>query len=194
MVLSMAEKVLREIEDVARRRRFLPIIGPSRGQILVKVIREIKPKRVLEIGTLVGYSAILMGKELSGDAHLITIEIDANAARMAEENIRMAKIPLTVEVMVGDALEIIPKLAGKFDLVFIDAEKSEYLDYLQLVEDKLHKGSVIVADNVESAPPYLDYVRSSRKYGSRFIPVSPVMFDHPPSHRHGEGLEVSVKL
>jgi len=194
MVLSKAEKVLREIEDVARRRRFLPIIGPSRGQILVKVAREIKPKRVLEIGTLVGYSAILIGKELSGDAHLITIEIDANAARIAKENIRMAKLPLTVEVMVGDALEIIPKLGGKFDLVFIDAEKSEYLNYLQLVEDKLHKGSVIVADNVEGTPPYLDYVRSSGKYSSRFVPVSAVIFGHPRTHRRGEGLEVSVKL
>jgi len=194
MDLSRAEKVLREIEGVARGKRFLPIVGPSRGQILVRVVREIKPKRVLEIGTLVGYSAILMGKELSGDAHLITIEIDANTARMAEENIRMAKIPLTVEVMVGDALEIIPKLGGKFDLVFIDAEKSEYLDYLQLVEDKLHKGSVIVADNVEHTPPYLDYVRSSGKYSSRFVPASAVIFGHPRGHRRGEGLEVSVKL
>jgi predicted O-methyltransferase YrrM len=194
MVLSKAEKVLREIEGVARGRSFLPIVGPSRGQILVKVIREIKPKRVLEIGTLVGYSAILMGRELSGDAHLITIEIDANEARIAEENIRMAKIPPTVEVMVGNALEIIPKLGGKFDLVFIDAHKSEYLDYLRLIEDKLHKGSVIVADNIDFAPTYLNYVRSSGKYSSRFEPASAVIVDHPRGHHHEEGLEVSLKL
>jgi predicted O-methyltransferase YrrM len=91
--------------------------------------------------------------------------------------------------MVGDALEIIPKLEGKFDLVFIDAEKSEYLDYLRLIEKKLHKGSVIVADNVEHAPSYLNYVRSSGKYSSKFMPVN-----HPHRHRHREGLEVSVKL
>lgn len=182
MVLSKAEKVLREIEYAARRGLLPhPIVG-NRGKILVEVIREIKPRRVLEIGTLVGYSAILMGKELSSDAHLITIEKDANSAKMAEENIRKAEIPPTVEVIVGDALEIIPKLEGKFDLVFIDAEKSEYLDYLQLVEDKLHKGSVIVADNVKNAPDYLDYIRHSGKYASRYVPAS------------AGGVEVSVKL
>ena len=193
MVMSKAEMVLREIEDVARR-RFLPIIGPSRGQILVEVIREIKPKRILEVGALIGYSAILMGKELGSDSHLITIEIDANNAKIAEENIRRADILPTMEVLVGDAIEVIPRLKGMFDLVFIDADKTEYLEYLRLIEDKLHKGSVIVADNVEHAPPYLDYVKSSEKYSSKFIPVSAVVFGHPRRHRRREGLEVSVTL
>jgi predicted O-methyltransferase YrrM len=190
MVLSKAEKVLREIDGAARGRRFLPIVGSSRGQILVKVIREIKPKHVLEIGTLVGYSTILMGKELGSDAHLITIEIDANNAKIAKKNIRKSEILPTVEVLVGDAIEVLPRLEGIFDLVFIDAEKAEYLDYLRLIEEKLHKGSVIVADNVEFAPTYLDYVRSSGKYNSRFVSVGPVTADH----RHKEGLEISVKL
>jgi predicted O-methyltransferase YrrM len=194
MALSKAEKVLREIEDAARGRRFLPIVGPSRGQILVRVIREVKPKRILEVGTLVGYSAILMGKELGSDARLITVEIDVDNARIAEENIRKAEIPPTVEVLVGDAIEVIPRLEGTFDLVFIDADKREYLDYLRLIEDKLHKGSVIVADNVEHAPPYLDYVRSSGKYSTRFITESAVIIGHHRDHGCGEGLEVSVKL
>jgi len=194
MVLSKAEKVLREIENAARRREFLPIIGPSKGQILVKVIREIKPKRILEVGALIGYSAILMGKELANDAHLITIEIDPHTAKIAEENLRKAEIPPTVEVLVGDAIEVIPRLAGMFDLVFIDADKSEYLDYLRLIEDKLQKGSVVVADNVEHAPPYLNYVRSSGKYSSRFVPVGTVTFGHSRGHRLGDGLEISVKL
>ena len=188
MVVSKAEIVLREIEE-ASRRKFLPIIGPSRGRILVKVIREIKPKRILEIGTLIGYSAILMGKELGSDAHLITIEIDANNAKIAKENIRRADILPTVEVLVGDALEVIPRLKGMFDLVFIDAEKAQYLDYLRLVEDKLHKGSVIVADNAEHAPSYLKYVRTSGKYSSKLI-----LGNQFCKHRHEEGIEVSVKL
>jgi caffeoyl-CoA O-methyltransferase len=194
MVLSKAEKVLREIEGVARTRRFLPIVGPSRGQILVKVIREIKPKRVLEVGTLIGYSTILIGKELGSNAHLITIEIDINNAKIARENIRKAEILPTVEVLVGDAIEVIPRLESMFDLVFIDADKTEYLDYLRLIEEKLHKGSVIVADNVEHAPPYLDYVRSSGKYSSRFVPVDPVTVGHYRSYRCEDGLEISVKL
>ncbi|MEM1582357.1 MAG: class I SAM-dependent methyltransferase [Candidatus Bathyarchaeia archaeon] len=181
MVLSKAERVLGEIESIARR-RFLPILGSAKGQILVQLIREIRPKRVLEIGTLIGYSAILMGKELESGAQLITIEINPYAAKIAMDNIKRAEIPPAIEVLVGDALEIIPRLKGKFDLVFIDAEKIEYLDYIQLVEDKLHKGSVVVADNAEHAPDYLDYVRYSGKYASKYVPAS------------AGGVEVSVKL
>jgi len=179
--LSKAEKVLNEIENVARR-SFLPILGPQKGQILVGIIREIKPNRVLEVGTLIGYSAILMGKELSSNANLITVEINPNVAKMAKDNIQRASIPPKVEVLVGDAIEVIPKLEGMFDLVFIDAEKSEYLDYLRLLEDKLHKGSVVVADNVEQAPRYLHYVRRSGKYASKYVSAG------------WGGLEISVKL
>jgi predicted O-methyltransferase YrrM len=135
-----------------------------------------------------------MGKELGSDAHLITIEIDAKNAKIAEENIRKAEIAPTVEVLVGDAIKVIPRLEGVFDLVFIDADKSEYLDYLQLVKSKLHKGSIIVADNVARAPSFLDYVRSSEEYSSRFEPVDAVTFDHYKDRRRRDGLEISVKL
>jgi len=185
MVLSKAEKVLREIESMTKR-KVLPIIGPQKGQVLVDVIQEIKPKRILEVGTLRGYSTILMGKELGSNAHIITIEIHADEASIAEENIKRAEIPPTVEVLVGDAKQIIPELKDTFDLIFIDATKSEYLDYLRLVEERLHKGSVIVADNVgifaDQMRDYLNYVRSSGKYRSRCVPVG------------GDSLEVSVKL
>jgi predicted O-methyltransferase YrrM len=95
-------------------------------------------------------------------------------------------VPPTIDVIVGDALEVLPKLTGEFDMVFIDADKSEYMDYLRLAEDKLHKGSVIVADNAgifaRQMRNYLDYVRSSGKYKSKYVPVGE------------DGLEVSVKL
>lgn len=136
----------------------------------------------MEVGTLIGYSAILMGKELDSNARLITIEIDPTVAKIAVNNIRRAEIPPTVEVLVGDAIEVIPKLEGEFDIVFIDADKWQYLEYLQLVEDKLHKGSVVVADNVEQASSYLDYVKYSGKYLSKYISAG------------WSGLEVSVKL
>jgi predicted O-methyltransferase YrrM len=141
-----ADEVLGEIEAMTER-QFLPIVGRRKVRILVDVIRRVKPKRVLEVGTLIGYSAVLMGKELESDAHLMSIEIHADEARVARKNVEKARIQPEVKVIGGDALKVLPKSSGKFDLVFIDADKTEYLQYLQLIERMLHKGSVIVADN-----------------------------------------------
>jgi len=184
-MLSKADRVLRDIEKMSQK-KFLPVVGPRRGKILVEVVRKVKPKRVLEIGTLIGYSAILMGKELGSDAHIIAIEIHTGEAAMAEENIRKAEIKPTVDVLVGNALKILPRIEGEFDMVFIDANKREYRDYLRLIEDNLHKGSVLVVDNAgilaDEMSDYLDYVRSSGKYKSKYVPVGE------------DGLEVSVRM
>lgn len=182
--MSEAEKVLKEIEELTKK-QFLPIVGPKKGQTLVDVIHEIRPKRILEVGTLIGHSAILMAKELDADATLITIEIHPDEAKVAEQNLRRARLRANVEVIVGNAIDVIPHLEGKFDLVFIDAEKTEYIDYLRLVENKLREGSVVVADNAgifgDQMRDYLDYVRESGKYSSSYVQVG------------GDGLEVSTK-
>ncbi len=183
--LDKAKIILREIEKKAHN-EFLPIVGLEKGRVLAEEVRNAKPKRVLEVGTLIGYSAIVMGKELDKTAQLITIEIHANEAKTAEENIRKAKIPPKVEVITGDAIQVIPQLDGVFDFVFIDAAKTEYLDYLRLAEDKLRKRTVIVADNAgifaNQMADYLDYVRTSGKYSSRYVPMGV------------DGLEITVKL
>jgi len=185
MVSTKADQVLRCIERMAER-RYLPIIGPERGRVLVDLVHRFKPKRILEIGTLVGYSTILMGKKLEGDAEIVTIEIDKDEAEMAEKNIREAEVEPKIIVLVGDASEIIPTLDGSFDMVFLDAAKSKYLNHLRLIEDKIHKGSVIIVDNAGIysylMKNYLDYVRNSGKYRTWFIPVDE------------DGLEVSIKL
>jgi predicted O-methyltransferase YrrM len=185
IALSDADRVLKEIEKMMEK-EFLPIVGPRKGQILVEAIRKVKPNHVLEVGTLTGYSAILMAKELESKDHLITIEINEDKAKIARENMMRAKLSAAIDVILGDAVEVIPKLTGKFDMVFIDAEKREYLEYLCLAEPKLHKGSIIVADNAgifaDEMKDYLNYVRSSRKYSSKYVPVDE------------DGLEVSVRL
>ncbi|MHA2061315.1 MAG: O-methyltransferase, partial [Candidatus Sifarchaeia archaeon] len=169
--MNQADKILKVIEELANKES-LPILGAAKGRVLVDILKEIKPKRVLEIGTLIGYSVILMGKELDDDdAMIITIEKDEGKAKIAEDNIKTAKIKPKIDVILGNALKILPKLEGEFDLVFIDAAKREYIKYFELIEDKLHKGSVLVADNAgsfaESMKEYLDYVRSSEKYKSK---------------------------
>ncbi len=105
---------------------------------------------------------------------------------MAEQNIARANIPPKVTIITGDTLKVIPTLQGMFDFAFIDAEKTEYFQYLKLAEGKLQKGSVILADNAgafaDQMTDYLDYVRNSDKYRSRYVKVG------------NDGVEISVKL
>ena len=176
--------VLSEIEEIAKKDS-LPSIGPIKGEIIEDIIKKYKPKRILEIGTLHGYSAILMGNFLldkDNDSNdnttkeiIITcLEIDKNLANIAKKNIEKAGLSDRIEVITGDALKIIPTLNNhyRFDLVFIDAIKNHYLRYLKLVEDNnlLNKKSVVVADNVliyeKEMKDYLDYVRNSGRYNS----------------------------
>ena len=182
---SRADEVLRRIEESAYR-RYLPIVGRRRGRILSEAVREHRPRRILEVGTLVGYSAILMGRELGEGAEIIGIEFDEDEAEQARANISDAMLRPSVEVLVGDALEILPGLEGPFDMVFLDAAKHQYLDYLRLVEDRLRRGGVVLADNAGwmSRPMrgYLDYVRGSGRYRSRLV------------RSDGDGIEISVKL
>ncbi|HEU4482417.1 MAG TPA: CmcI family methyltransferase [Nitrososphaeraceae archaeon] len=179
--------VLSEIESIAKKNS-LPSIGPIKGEIIIDIIKKYKPKRILEIGTLHGYSAILMancllsvnnnaGKDndnANKETIVTCLEIDQQLANIAKKNIEKAGLSDRIEVITGDALEIIPTLNKyyRFDLVFIDAVKNQYLRYLKLVEENglLNKKSVVVADNIliyeNEMKDYLDYVRNSGKYNS----------------------------
>ena len=165
--------LLRELEQIAKSEH-LPSIGPIKGKIISDIIKRYKPTKILEIGTLHGYSAILMVDLLFDDGKLITIEIDKNLADIARKNIAKAGLSDKIEVISGNALEVIPTLTGyKFDLIFLDAAKSEYLQYLRLLEEKhlMKKDSVVMADNVilyeNEMKDYLEYVRSSDRYKSQ---------------------------
>lgn len=182
--MSKADNVLAGIEKVAQQIS-LPIIGIEKGGVLERIVKENQPRLVLEIGTLVGYSTILMAKNMK-KGKIISIEINKKNHSAAKANIEMADLSNNVELLYGDALEIIPTLEGPFDLVFIDAVKEDYLKYLKAAEPKMTKNAVVVADNVgvfkDKMKSFLEYVRKSGKYRSEL-------------HDFGfDGVEVSKRI
>src|SRR3990167_10526125 len=102
MVTKQADEVLENIQK-AQKHTFLPIIGKDKGQVLVRIVQSENPQRILEIGTLVGYSAILMAKHLAEGAKIVSIEVDKNSASQARKNIAEAQLEEKIELIVGDA-------------------------------------------------------------------------------------------
>lgn len=180
-----AGSVLKEIETLSRK-RFLPIIGPVKGKYLAETVRNSNARHVLEVGTLVGYSAILIASNLPDNGLVDTIEVNPESARLALEHIQKAGLSHKIAIHIGNALELIPGIEGELDMVFLDATKTEYLDYLKLCEQKIRKNGIVFADNAKifasDMQDYLSYVRNSGKYSSRFIDAG---FD---------GVEISTKL
>jgi predicted O-methyltransferase YrrM len=188
-------KVLKRLERMAEKES-LPSIGPVKGKIIADAIQEYKPRRILEIGTLYGYSAILMGSMLPEEQNqgkVTTIETDKESANIARKNIEDAALDEKVQVIEGDALDIIPKLHEKFDMVFLDGTKEEYFKYLKLVEKNLEKGAVVVADNVGvfeiSMRDYIEYVRNSGRYNSRTLETE-LEFNSNTK----DAIEISIKV
>lgn len=170
---SKIVRVLRDLEKIAKKQS-LPSIGPVKGRILADIISKHKPETILEIGTLHGYSAILMADMLPDDGKLITMEKDTNLSTIAMKNVEDAGLSHLIRVINVDGLKGIPLLQKqKFDLMFLDAIKSDYLKYLNLAEKNnlLSDRVVIVADNVllyeNEMQDYLHYVRASGKYKSQ---------------------------
>jgi predicted O-methyltransferase YrrM len=171
---QIISSLLRELEQIAKIEH-LPSIGPVKGRIISDIIKKYRPTSILEIGTLHGYSAILMGNLLPDDTgELITIEIDRDLTNIAIRNIEKAGLSYKVKVICNDAIDVIPTLDRyKFDMVFLDAIKTQYLHYLRLIEERnlINEGSVVVADNVilyeSEMKEYLEYVRNSGNYQSQ---------------------------
>lgn len=186
------EEVMKSIEALAPKQG-LPIIGPRRGALLDEAVEEYSPSSILEVGTLVGYSAIRMGRHLKKGQKITCLEVRDDMAAVARSNIEKARLSDRIEVIVGDAKALLPTLTEKYDMVFLDAAKPEYLGYLKACERNLHKGSVIIADNVKSFAAelgdYLDYVRNSGKYRSTYK-VAPSNYGTDM----GDAVEVSVRL
>jgi len=190
--LDPADAVLKEIEVIGQR-SFIPSIGPVKGRILAEIVKKTRPKRILEVGALYGYSAVLMAKNSPPNVEIISVEKNPEHVRIANENIKRANMERSIKVVEGDGRIELRKLSGSFELVFLDAEKTQYLAYLKAVEKSLHKGSVIVADNVgifrDQMGDYLEYVRGAGPYKSRTVET---FLEFSESTR--DAMEISEKL
>ncbi len=135
-------------------------VSPNQGKLLYMLALLCRARRILEIGTLGGYSAIWMAQALPDDGHLVTIEYDAMHAAVARENILRAGLEEKVEIRVGQALDILSRLVAEhvepFDMIFIDADKPPYEDYFQWSLRLARPGTLIVADNVIRSGKVLD--------------------------------------
>ena len=124
------------------------IAGHLQGKILEMVSSMIRPSRILEIGTFTGYSSICLAKGLAAGGKLITIERDDEITGFAQKHISRSGFSDAITLLTGDARDIIPDLNEIFNLVFLDADKDEYLDYYHLVLPKVAAGGFLLADNV----------------------------------------------
>ncbi len=165
-----AERMLR-LMDQATTLWSIPVIGREKGRVIRRLLEQYRPSTAIEIGSLLGYSAILIAGHLPPRGRLTCVEANEYLSRIVKRNAEAAGLGKRVTVVVGDALRVIPLLRSRFDFALIDAAKKEYLDYLRQLEPKLKRGAVVVADNTKiykrDVKEYLAYVRKDGRYTSR---------------------------
>ena len=178
-VFSNAEKnnpksILQTIDNfVLESGQFLMNVGPEKGEILRDHLVKSKPNNVVELGTFIGYSAVLISSTIGEKSKLTSIDSDSRSIEIAKELVSFAGLDDKVNMMHGSAEEIIPELNFNADFVFIDHAKKKYFSDLKLLETEeiIHKNCIVFADNVgifkDEMAEYFDHVRNSGKYQSQ---------------------------
>lgn len=142
--------LLGELERETHLKTIYPqmLTGPWQGRFLTMMTSLISAKAVLEIGTFTGYSAICFALGLQKGGHVDTIEVNDEKEPLIRKYFSLSGMEERIRLHIGDALQVLPKLSGPWDLVFLDAHKPDYPAYFDLVIDKLNPGGLILADNV----------------------------------------------
>lgn len=147
---DIEDTILQELNRETHLKMMHPrmLSGKLQGHILESFSRMIRPNRILELGTYTGYSAICLSKGLAENGKLITIEKDDETLFIARKYFEKANVEQKIEIITGDASQIIETLEDTFDLVFMDADKSQYIDNFEKLLPKVKQGGYIIADNV----------------------------------------------
>lgn len=160
--------------------------GHLQGRVLSMISHMVQPERILEIGTFTGYSAICLAEGLRPNGKVTTIEIDEELRKFIENTISKSGYKENIELIIGNALEVINDLKDTFDIVFIDADKGNYINYYNIVFDKVKRGGYLIADNVlwsgkvlkddqdeetETLKEYSDMVQNDQRVENVLFPV-----------------------
>ena len=143
----MNEIELEKIKQKALEEK-IPIIMDDTLEVIDEILSKDKPEKILEIGTAVGYSAICFSKYLKENGRIDTIEREEDRVIQAKENIQRAEVEKKINILFGDAVEILPTLKDKYDVIFIDAAKGKYPFFLKEALRMLNSNGIILADNV----------------------------------------------
>ena len=141
------DRVLQEMEGYARERGF-PIVGPVVGRLLELAARSVGARRVMELGSGFGYSAYWFANAVGADGEVVCTDADAGNARLAEDHLVATGLWERVRFEVGDALEVLEREAGEFDVVYCDVDKHGYPDSWRAARERVRSGGLYVCDNV----------------------------------------------
>ena len=183
---ASTKSLLEELEIFGQTHSGYYNIPADTGEFFYILALISKAKNILEVGTSNGYSAIWLGEAAKQNkGRVTTIEVSEHKVEMASENFKRAKLDKAIQIVHGDALKEIPKLKDKFDFLFLDAVKEDYIKYFKLAYPKLTKNAVVVADNAimfeKYMKDYLEFVRNHKDLRSVLVPI-------------GSGVEFSLKL
>ena len=199
-LLPVSTGTLKDMEEYARQNN-IPIITPDISALLTLFIKTINAKNILEIGTAIGYSSIVMAKSAGECSQIITIEKNPALAEIAISNIKKSGYANNIKVITGEASETLDNIKGLYDIIFIDAAKGQYFDFFDKSIDKLRIGGLFICDNVlfrgmvaersllirrkitivKRLKKFLKYISENKSLQTSVIPI-------------GDGISVSVKL
>lgn len=188
--------------DREGRAEGLPLVYPDTGALLHSLARACGAKRILEIGTAIGYSTLWMATALPADGALITMEYDAARATRARDHFAAAGFANRVSVIVGDATRFLHKVSGPFDLIFQDSDKTLYEPMLDRLVDLLRPGGLLVADNIlwngEVIPGFVSQKKYSDEDTAAIVAFSKRLAADPRLYTSflqvGDGVSVSTRL
>ena len=193
------EKLFKKMEEYGHANH-VPIINENGLKVLLDTVRKYKPKRVLEIGTAIGYSALQIAANAAEGVEITTLELSEERASLARSFMEESPYNSQITILTGDAGKLLEEISGSYDFVFIDAAKGQYPDYFRKIQPYLADDAVIAADNVL----FRGYVRGGVEAPRRFRTIVKrlreylSMVENNPEYTtsiydNGDGLAVSVR-